>query len=369
MPVRREYARSYFPYMPSHIRSISRIGTECRSFCEETVIRVIKGFEVVNLKIYTTGGDGGKTSLIGESNVIKSDPRIMCLGALDELNAHLGLIKAMVSSDGCQDRSIEHIQTILLALSGQLAGSGKGVELSDVKELESKIDEMQNALPENDGFIIPGFNALSAEIDVARTVCRRAESHLAAVSAVCVVDDDIKKYINRLSDFLFMYARHREFMAKVEAAVHERLADTLPKESRQGLSLAAAKTMMDSITQKAATLNLSVAVAVVNAHGNPVAVHVMDDAYFISYDAAMNKAVTAAALKMSTEALYPHTQPGGMFFGLETIGGGRITTIAGGVPLLRQGAIVGGLGVSGGTDKQDKLLAAHGLEVFKDVRS
>ncbi len=133
------------------------------------------------------------------------------------------------------------------------------------------------------------------------------------------------------------------------------------------ISLELAKKLIDRTEDYAASVGLNCVIAVYDAHGNPVAVHVMDDAYLASYDVATQKAYTAVALKMSTEELNRLVQPGGDFYGLESLKGGKLVAFGGGVPLKRGSRIIGGLGVSGGTAEQDQDVAVHGLKFFEEL--
>ncbi len=110
--------------------------------------------------------------------------------------------------------------------------------------------------------------------------------------------------------------------------------------------------------RKALSEGKQAVIAVANAQGNPVAVHVMDGAFLVSYEVAVRKAYTAVAVKMPTAELARLVQPGGTFYGLQNLD--RIVTFGGGVPLYENGVLIGGLGVSGGTSEEDHALAVWG---------
>lgn len=133
------------------------------------------------------------------------------------------------------------------------------------------------------------------------------------------------------------------------------------------VSLEMAKKLMDRVEEYARSRGLACVIAVDDAHGNPVAVHVMEDAFLVSYQVATQKAYTAVAVKMSTMELSRLVQPGGTFYGLEAMHDGRIVAFGGGVPLKIDGTIVGGLGVSGGTGEQDNDVAVYGLRAFAEL--
>lgn len=135
-------------------------------------------------KIYTKTGDTGKTVLIGGKRVPKNHPIIEALGSIDELNAVLGTI----------DYPLEDIQKDLQTLSSKIAGY-KSTKSLKVYKLEREIDRMQKKLPKLKSFIIP-----KGQVHVARAICRRAERRVVAI-------DMDARYLNRLSDYLFVLAR------------------------------------------------------------------------------------------------------------------------------------------------------------------
>ena len=124
---------------------------------------------------------------------------------------------------------------------------------------------------------------------------------------------------------------------------------------------------MEKIEAKAAEWGMRVVTAVSDAAGRPVAVHCMDGAYIGSYDVALNKTYTSIAFQMSTEELGKLSQPGGSLYGIQYTNQGRIVIFGGGELLEQDGKIIGALGVSGGTAKQDTELASYGKAVFEEV--
>ena len=107
--------------------------------------------------------------------------------------------------------------------------------------------------------------------------------------------------------------------------------------------------------------------AVTNTAARPVAVECMDDSFIASYDVALNKAFTVVALKMSTIELKSITKPGDSLYGIQFTNDGKIVVFGGGDPLRYNGAIIGGLGVSGGTEEQDTMLSAYGASVLPEI--
>jgi cob(I)alamin adenosyltransferase len=153
------------------------------------------------MKIYTKTGDDGSTGLVGGARVNKDDPRIESLGAVDELNAACGL--ASVIADEKLLAMLRAIQNELFNLGAQLAGSPDLLAERSIARLESEIDAADAILPPLKNFILPGGSELAARLHLARTICRRAERLLVALPAPPAAI----KYLNRLSDWLFVHAR------------------------------------------------------------------------------------------------------------------------------------------------------------------
>ena len=142
-------------------------------------------------------------------------------------------------------------------------------------------------------------------------------------------------------------------------------AESFPKRS---ITLDRAREIGAAVRAEAERIGVKAVVCVSDCAGNPVLVERMDDAFVASYDVAVNKAFTVVALKMSTMTLKPLAQPGGSLYGIQFTNGGRIVIFGGGEPITdRDGNIIGGLGVSGGSEEQDTALAAFGERFFRQV--
>ena len=165
------------------------------------------------MKIYTKKGDSGKTSLIGGTRVGKHHIRIEAYGTVDELNSHIGLLR---------DQKInEHTVKILLEIQDRLFTIGAALasdpekskmKIPDLKEedvelLEKEIDKMNDDLPEMRSFVLPGGHTTVSFCHIARCVCRRAERNTTLLSENSFVPEIIIKYLNRLSDYLFVLCR------------------------------------------------------------------------------------------------------------------------------------------------------------------
>jgi cob(I)alamin adenosyltransferase len=168
------------------------------------------------MNLYTRTGDDGSTQLGDGSRVRKDDPRLVALGTLDELNAHLGLA-AVACADASLLEQIRQVQRELFGIGSLLAQpSGEspgGITREDIQRLEGWIDESQARLPSLDRFILPGESELGARLHVARTVCRRAERAVIALALPDRVPQEAIVYLNRLADLLFSWARLGDHLA------------------------------------------------------------------------------------------------------------------------------------------------------------
>jgi cob(I)alamin adenosyltransferase len=174
---------------------------------------------VVLNKIYTRTGDDGSTALGTGERRKKYDLRIAAYGTLDELNAALGLARLHTGDDAALDAALSRIQNDLFDAGADLTMPGKGkgpdgarltVTDKQVAWLESEIDRLNAALSPLRSFVLPGGSAASAYLHLARTVCRRGERLIAELADRPgeSVTPEVLKYVNRLSDFLFVAARH-----------------------------------------------------------------------------------------------------------------------------------------------------------------
>lgn len=134
----------------------------------------------------------------------------------------------------------------------------------------------------------------------------------------------------------------------------------------QDMTLQTALALAEKVKQKASEMGVKAVVAISNRAAHPILVESMDDAYIASYDVALQKAFTVVSLKMSTSDLKQLAQPGGSLYGIQFTNNGKIVIFGGGEPLKNAaGQIIGGLGVSGGTEEQDTALARYGKEIFE----
>lgn len=168
------------------------------------------------MKIYTRTGDRGETGLFGGGRLSKSHPRIEATGAVDELNAVLGRALLSIEEPRIRQR-ILLLQDDLFSLGGFLTSAPRPdadphphlpeLPRDRPEEMEGWIDEISAELEPLENFILPGGSPGAAELHVARTVCRRVERRIVALSSDATVESDILRFFNRLSDLLFTFAR------------------------------------------------------------------------------------------------------------------------------------------------------------------
>jgi cob(I)alamin adenosyltransferase len=172
------------------------------------------------MKVYTKTGDKGTTALFGGTRVPKDHIRIESYGTVDELNSHIGLIRDQEMNQHYKDILIE-IQDRLFTVgailatpqekevmkNGELRLQKLGIIESDIELLENEIDSMEDSLPQMTHFVLPGGHTTVSYCHVARCVCRRAERLAVHLSHNEAIDEMAIKYLNRLSDYLFVLAR------------------------------------------------------------------------------------------------------------------------------------------------------------------
>lgn len=189
------------------------------------------------LKIYTKTGDLGKTTLIGGTKVPKSHLRIESYGTIDELNSFIGMLNDQLTDERCA-QALKEVQDRLFTIGSSLACDPERepkMKLPDLHEedvifLEHEIDAMNAQLPEMKSFILPGGSMAVSTAHVARCVCRRAERvcvHM--VEEEMFVDSLVIKYLNRLSDYLFVLARFTGHLSGVQEIQWKARINTRPR--------------------------------------------------------------------------------------------------------------------------------------------
>ena len=173
-------------------------------------------------KVYTRTGDAGMTSLVSGNRVSKDDVRVEAYGTVDELNSNIGVL---MHSSKLDDPDIVALlrkaQNKLFNIGAYLANDREdatlyGLTQEDVKALEKMMDEMNEELPPMTGFVLPGGTRLSAQADRCRTITRRAERRVVTLTRQATVNTLVLEYLNRLSDFFFVFARFNNIQNQVE---------------------------------------------------------------------------------------------------------------------------------------------------------
>ena len=165
-------------------------------------------------RVYTRTGDKGETSLVGGVRIKKSDIRLEAYGTVDELSAQLGMLVSMIG-EGEERDFIIRVQNNLFNVCTHLATDQSQTPLypsahladGEIEAMEQRIDKLNGALPERQGFILPGGTMTAAQAHICRTVCRRAERRIAALAEVATIAPEMQQYVNRLSDYLFILAK------------------------------------------------------------------------------------------------------------------------------------------------------------------
>lgn len=172
------------------------------------------------MKVYTKTGDRGTTSLVGGTRVAKNDPRLEAYGTIDELSSWIGYILAIGIDEDKSRRILTTIQNKLFDVGSTLATESdskwqpRAVTDEDTHALEAEIDRLESVLPKHDRFILPGGTQAAAATNIARTVCRRAERNIVSLPEnTCPAQTETARFVNRLSDYLFVLGRFCNFLA------------------------------------------------------------------------------------------------------------------------------------------------------------
>ena len=326
-------------------------------------------------------GDDGKSTLSSELKISKSDPRFAFLGALDELSAAIYAYKSALGGDLTleTDKILETLKRISDGVYSPRNASFCVAE-KDVSYLEERINQVGKSdyAPKTE---------VACKANIARAIARRAEREAVRTNERFAVSKDTIKYLNRLSDYLRSLTirldgenNNAANAAMVNTETSDKSGGKTPDPTEESgivaevvkrimeqrvLSLETAKKIIEEVEKESKNRNKKAVICVCNEQGNPIAVHVMDGAFLISFDVAVKKAYTAVALKMPTLKLNELVKSGQTFYGLQNLD--KVMTIGGGVPLYRNGILVGGLGVSGGTGEEDDSLARFGADIFNNL--
>lgn len=304
-----------------------------------------------NSSLYTGYGDKGYTSLLKNKHVPKTDAIIEVIGTIDEYSAFLGLSRAQCADDElCQD--IKKVQKKLVSIMGELAGGEISVTEECVKAVEALCDKY--CPKEFSGFTLSGETIVSSQLDIARTVIRRAERVASKLLTLNKIRPLTYVYLNRLSDMTYAMSQYaskdnKKALSKI-GAVNSEITE---------LTLGLAKEISLAVEKKAEEMGKNVVIAVLDAGANLMLLHSMQDSYIASRQIAQDKAYTAVALKMPTHIALNESR-GGALDGLSATDSNHIMLLGGGEPLIINGKVVGAVGVSGGTADEDIFFAQFG---------
>lgn len=322
----------------------------------------------MSAKVYTRGGDAGQTSLLGGVRVDKDDLRIEVYGTMDEGTSALGLARATTQHDDLC-RHIIDLQGELIPIMSEAAFVPGGkplkfavpqVQPAQVERLERLIDHYHEEWIQTGQFVRPGGSPAAAALDMARAIFRRAERRLVTLNRETAVNPHLIKYINRLSDLLYVLARideQRALIATIVANLPPKLTAVAANGRSQGetkmeLTLVDCDRLVEAGIRRAKEIGVPMVLAVVDQNGDVIESRRMDDALIISVTLAPHKAYTAAVVRLPTHDLAQVAQPGTSLYGID-VNLPKVTLVGGGLPLRKEGKVVGAVGVSGGSVEQD----------------
>lgn len=351
--------------------------------------------------IYTRTGDKGDTGLFGGSRVAKQSLRVEAYGTVDEANSSLGKAKAALSTSGYAEAPAWHarihrIQQRMFVLAAELASDPQGaaqlgnkISADDIAELEHLIDDCMAITGPQRAFVVPGRDLISGHFRLARTVIRRAERRTLTLAHEEPLRRELITYLNRLSDAVYALARLTETwhdLAQVERIVRDAVAKFVPRTTPSTplppdeaggrwrtmrecaerrcteATLRLAQRLATAAEHRADELGVPMVIAVVDRAGNLVLLHRMPESLVASLEIAPNKAWTANAFKNTTAAVGKLAAAGGPLPGVEGGNSGRVVLFGGGAPLLVDGAVIGALGISGGTVEEDVVVMNHAID-------
>lgn len=321
--------------------------------------------------IYTKTGDQGKTKLLDGTRVQKSDTRIEAYGTVDEVVSTIALARSFVLKQEVSD-ILKKIEEELFLLSSELAipkpnGTLKNkITQEHIKWLEKKIDEIMAKTNLNNDFIVPGPYKSSASIHMARTIARRAERQTVKLNLEAPIRREILVYLNRLSDLLFALAKYQEEEEAIKKAMEKIKANLGIDSDPHWITLDTAKAIIKAAEQKAMEIGKPMVISVVDTGGHLIALHRMDEAILASIEISINKASTSVAFKLPTSDLSNLARPDGELYGVNTLNDGKYVTFGGGFPIFNGNNVIGAIGVSGGTVKEDTTVAKAGLKIIAE---
>lgn len=329
---------------------------------------------MVYVSIYTKKGDKGQTGLLGGSRVNKSSLKVSCYGTLDEANASLGVAYSLIQNEELRSE-IRVIQKMLFVIGAELASDYKGektlestVQFSDVTNLENTIDYFDTIVGPLHEFIIPGDTTASAALHQSRSIIRRAERLVNELGQEIKVREEMQKYLNRLSDTIFMLARAEARLNFIDQVKNKVLQKLNPPKETFSLTLDMATQLAQEAEKYAREIGILIVFSVVDQGGNLMLFHRMEGSLLGDIDTSKHKAYSALAFKKPTHEIVSGAQLGPEPYSAQGTDEKEIVSIGGGYPLTINGQVVGGIGVSGGTVEQDIEVANQTLFVNEKYR-
>lgn len=301
--------------------------------------------------IYTGVGDKGYTKTAKNVRISKADDLINLIGTIDEYCAVLGIAKAK-SSDRKLKEDIEAVQKKMVSVMGELSGGNISVSEECIKTVEGLCDKY--LLNGFSGFTVAGENVVSAELDFARTVIRRAERIAVKVMQTGRIRPLTYIYLNRLSDMTYAMSRYAANEKKTD-----KIAISAQSNNTDVLNLDLAKEISYAVEKRAEEMGKRVVIAILDKGANLMLLHAMKDSYIASVQIAKDKAYTSVALKMPSHIALEESR-GGTLDGLVPTDSNHLMLLGGGMPLVAGGEVIGGIGVSGGTAEEDTEFAQFG---------
>ncbi len=315
----------------------------------------MRGQRSAMVKIYTKTGDVGETSLYDGTRVRKDDPRIVLNGTLDEVTCALGIARSKatpkVSGWICE------LQSELILVMAYIARGQAQRQKPSPQELEKRIDLLISEYPFFNQFVLPGDDEVSSMLHLARSFARRAERAGLQALELNLIDSETYMYLNRLSDYIYALAISAHWESVINR-VTKKVVLKMGQQADMGskpLNADVARKLMNAGRNKANEIGVPMAMAVCDAFGLPVAFERMEGVLQVSLGLAPKKASTAIKLKMPTGNLADLVQPGKELYGLQN--DPELVVFGGGLLLKNGEEIVGAVGVSGGSVKEDTIVA------------
>jgi ATP:cob(I)alamin adenosyltransferase len=321
------------------------------------------------MSVYTKTGDKGETSLYDGTRIPKNSLRVEVYGTIDEVNTQISFAQKAVLNNKTK-KILNMIQHKLFILAGEIATfdqekrsrKSSSIKDKDINELEQIIDDYSKNLEAVQSFVLPGKIESSSRLHVARTVTRRAERLIVELSNHEDVREVLIKYLNRLSDVMYIFARDEDENMAIELVIEEIAEKYLQAVNEETVSIDQKNltNIINRAIHKAEEFEVPVTISIVDPSGNLVALYRMPGAILASVELSQKKAYTAIAMGMSTINLKESSQPGNDLYQIETNTNGKIVTFAGGIPINK--SEIGAIGISGGSVQEDQTIAEYAIE-------